>query len=135
MSSGGGGGGSNDVADRLTRLETDLKSGLSDLRSEMRLLLTGGIGGCILLFGATLSSHVMLRGEFKVEIDSLRAKDDAIIAMVQSKHEAVIERLSKLETTVAVILTKLEDREAPQTAAQSDKHDGGSSSPRRDALH
>src|SRR5688572_14468153 len=72
MSTGGGG---NDTDKRLTRLETSFEhvsATLTDIKSDIRLLLGGGV----LLFGAIASSHLILQ-----------AKDDAIIAMVQSKHD------------------------------------------------
>lgn len=107
-------GGSNEVEIR------NINAALIGLRSDMRLLLGGGV----LLLSAIVSSHLILRDEIRVEIVGLRAKDDIII-----------DRLSKIETSVAVLIERSEDREAQQPITPSDKRDAKRSSDRREALH
>jgi hypothetical protein len=131
MSSGGDG---SDTEKRLSRLEASFENAsvmLTDIKSDIRLMLGGSISGGVLLIGAIVASHLRLQED----IGTLRAKDDAIIAMVESKHDAIIERLSRLEINVAVALARNDERETNQAGTSGAAPDSANSSAGREALH
>jgi hypothetical protein len=164
MSSGGDG---SDTERRLSRLEASFENVsfmLTDIRSDIRLMLGGGISGGVLLLGAIIASHLRLHDEIvashlqlqneigvshrslqeqigvshrnlQEDIDSLRAKDDAIIAMVESKHDAIIARLSRLEINVAVALARNGEREANRAGTPGAARDSENSLAGREVLH
>jgi hypothetical protein len=153
MSSGGDG---SDTEKRLSRLEASFENvsvALTDIRSDIRLMMGSGISGGVLLLGAIIASHLRLHDEIgashrqleekiavshrqlqeeigvshrslKNDIDSLRAKDDAII-----------ERLSRLEINVAVALERSDAREANQAGNPGAAPDSENSSAGRETLH
>ena len=164
MSSGGGGG---DIEKRLSRLEASFENvsvALTDIRSDIRLIIGGGVSGGVLLLGAIIGSHLRLQDEIRVlhakddkiiamvnaksdaviaMVDAKTeaivsrgdAKDDAIIAMINTKHDAILERLSRLEVDLAVALARNDKREASQAGTKRAAPDPASPSAGRETLH
>jgi hypothetical protein len=153
MSSGGDG---SDTEKRLTRLEASFENvsvALTEIRSDIRLMLGGGLGGGVLLLGAIIASHlrlhdeivtshlqlheeigasrVQLRGEIGASHRDLQEDIDTL----REKGDAIIERLSRLEINVAVALARNDAREANQAGTPGAAPDSANSSAGREALH
>lgn len=126
------GGDGNHLEIRVTRLEeafVHTSGALSRIELDVRELRGFVVTGGVVLFGAIVSSHLLLRADITEHVEKLHAEDEAIVAMVESKHDkvmakidaiterldAVVERLSKLEMTVAVALARDEERSAKRT--------------------
>lgn len=113
MSSGGDG---SDTERRLSRLETSFENvsvALTDLKSDIRLMIGGGFIGGVLLLGAIMSSHLRL----------------------QDENDAIIERLTRLEINDAVALTRNDEHDVNRAGKPSAAPDSASSPAGRETLH
>jgi hypothetical protein len=153
MSSGGDG---SDTEKRLSRLEASFENvgvALTDIRSDIRLMIGGGISGGVLLLGAIIASHLKLQEDISTtrvslheeistirlglqeEITTTRVSLQEEIRALRAKDDAILERLSRIELNVAVALARNDGREAnrvrtPGAAPASANSPGG-----REVLH
>jgi Icc-related predicted phosphoesterase len=164
MSSGGDG---SDTEKRLSRLEASFENvsvALTDIRSDIRLMIGGGISGGVLLLGAIIASHLKLQDDISTTRVSLHEEIGALhrslqeeisttrvglheeigashrglqeeIRALRATDDAIIERLSRLEINVAVVLARIDEREANRVRTPRAAPASANSPAGREALH
>jgi Icc-related predicted phosphoesterase len=153
MSSGGDG---SDTEKRLSRLEASFENvsvALTDIRSDIRLMIGGGISGGVLLLGAIIASHLKLQDDISTTRVSLQEEISTTrvglheeigashrslqeeIRALRATDDAIIERLSRIEINVAVVLARIDEREANRVRTPRAAPASANSPAGREALH